>query len=60
MKLVVSKFNDNMFELNNLFNCSYNVFILSWKSVIFVFIIITLTSSAKRIGTGILFKIVGK
>jgi hypothetical protein len=49
-----------MFETNHLIKYSNTVSILPWKSVIFVILIITLVSSAERIGREMLFKIVSK
>lgn len=51
------KFNDSKFEANHLFKRLYTVLVLSWKSVIFVVVIITFVSFAKRTGTEILFKL---
>jgi hypothetical protein len=51
------KINDNKFEANHLFKHSYTLLMLSWKSVVFVFVIITLVSLTKKTGIEVSFRL---
>ena len=55
-----SKFSNNKFTLNQSFNYSNTIFILSWKSTTFESITITLVSSAKSIGKAFWINTLGK
>jgi len=60
IKFVLSKFKDNKFKLNHLFNCSNTAVMLDWKSTILELVITTLVSSAKTISVEFPIKILGK